>query len=419
MKRFILNFICKNESHVVERMLHSARSITDVIVAVDTGSTDNTIALIKAFGVQYNIPTFVYERPFDNFCNSRNHALEKTKEVARQLNYDLNNTWGFWFDCDEIMEISPRFCKESIQADLYYVKSREKENLFSKQLFFRLSRNFFWIGPIHEYITEHPHTYISDIVEDIIIIYERVGASWKGDLEKKFLMYVDKLKEFVAEGNRTFRWVLYIGDSYTAAASHCLDEERRRHQLLSARRYYEEAVELTENKKDEKYRLYERLAQNKIILQEPWPEIKQDYLNAYSGDARHAETLCGMIEYYLMEGDFQAAKIYSSFAYKKHHGNIPKGKDITDVKEKVYKWKLLFYHYCVLLNTGEVTAAKELYVQLKAIAHNSPADFTEEELLSVHLNSPRVYLWRNRMTKLKSAVGNLFKKHHPQPQLAQ
>jgi glycosyltransferase involved in cell wall biosynthesis len=419
MKRFILNFICKNESHVVLRMLESARSITDAIVAVDTGSEDNTIALIKGFGKQYNIPTFVHERLFDNFCNSRNYALEKAKEAALQLNYDLTSTWGFWFDCDEIMQISSQFKRDSIQQDLYYVKTRENEHLFSKQLFFRLSRNFYWIGPIHEYITETPHTYQSDYVEDITILYERVGASWNGNLEKKFLVYVEKLKEFVAIGNRTFRWVLYIGDSYTAAASYCRNEDRKRHLLVSARRYYEEAIELTENKKDQKYRSHERLAQNKIVLQEPWTEIKEDYLKAYSGDARHAETLCGIIEYYLMEGVFQIAKIYSSFAYKKYHGNVPKGKDITDVKEKVYTWKLLFYHYCTLLNTGETTAARNLYKQLKEIVSRNPENFTEQEQLSIHLNSPLVYLWRNRITTFKNSANGLYRSRNSHSKLVQ
>ncbi len=33
MNRFALNFICKNESHVIVRMLESVRPFTDLIVA--------------------------------------------------------------------------------------------------------------------------------------------------------------------------------------------------------------------------------------------------------------------------------------------------------------------------------------------------------------------------------------------------
>src|ERR1700722_18120606 len=111
MNRLALNFICKNESHVIQRMLDSTKSITDLILAVDTGSTDETISVISAFGKEHNIPTFIYKRPFDNFCNSRNYALEKLKLVIDDLNWDRESTWAFFIDCDEVMKIEKSFDK--------------------------------------------------------------------------------------------------------------------------------------------------------------------------------------------------------------------------------------------------------------------------------------------------------------------
>jgi glycosyltransferase involved in cell wall biosynthesis len=46
MNKLALNFICKDVSHVIERMLNSSKTITDLIVTVDTGSTDGTQDLI-------------------------------------------------------------------------------------------------------------------------------------------------------------------------------------------------------------------------------------------------------------------------------------------------------------------------------------------------------------------------------------
>ena len=77
MGKLALNFICKDESHVIGKMLESAKSITDLIVATDTGSTDGTQDIIRKFGEDNNIPTYVYDRPFDNFENSRNNSMEK------------------------------------------------------------------------------------------------------------------------------------------------------------------------------------------------------------------------------------------------------------------------------------------------------------------------------------------------------
>jgi glycosyltransferase involved in cell wall biosynthesis len=67
MPKLILNTIVKNESHCILKMLESAMKISDAIVIADTGSTDGTQDLIKKFGEENNIPTYVVERPFDDF----------------------------------------------------------------------------------------------------------------------------------------------------------------------------------------------------------------------------------------------------------------------------------------------------------------------------------------------------------------
>ena len=69
MSKLALNFICKNESHVIGKMLNSAKDIVDLIVVNDTGSTDGTQDIIKKFGEENDIPTYVFERQFDNFEN--------------------------------------------------------------------------------------------------------------------------------------------------------------------------------------------------------------------------------------------------------------------------------------------------------------------------------------------------------------
>mgnify|MGYP003347915063 CR=1 FL=1 len=48
--KLALNFICKNESQVIERMLNSNKPIVDLIVCNDTGSTDGTQDIIKKWG---------------------------------------------------------------------------------------------------------------------------------------------------------------------------------------------------------------------------------------------------------------------------------------------------------------------------------------------------------------------------------
>ena len=49
-KKLALVQIMKNEAHVVTRMLNSIKPIVDMIVMVDTGSTDDSINIVKKWG---------------------------------------------------------------------------------------------------------------------------------------------------------------------------------------------------------------------------------------------------------------------------------------------------------------------------------------------------------------------------------
>ena len=86
-----LSQIMKNEAHVAERMLNSIKPIIDAVFLVDTGSTDNTIEVCKAWGEKNNIPVFIKEKPFDNFESCRNAAMQFAKEHCE---------YCFWLDFD-------------------------------------------------------------------------------------------------------------------------------------------------------------------------------------------------------------------------------------------------------------------------------------------------------------------------------
>ena len=83
--KLILTQIMKDESHVAKRMLDSIKNIVDGICVVDTGSTDDSIEIVKNWGKENNVETYVIERPFDNFENSRNCSFEKAREKFAEL----------------------------------------------------------------------------------------------------------------------------------------------------------------------------------------------------------------------------------------------------------------------------------------------------------------------------------------------
>ena len=67
MVTLCLNMIVKNESKVIIRALESVVNIIDCFVICDTGSTDNTVQLIKDFFSTHNISGILKLTKFEDF----------------------------------------------------------------------------------------------------------------------------------------------------------------------------------------------------------------------------------------------------------------------------------------------------------------------------------------------------------------
>ena len=71
-----LNMIVKNESKIITRLFDSVLPIIDTYCICDTGSTDNTVELIKQYFDNKNIKGVVVTEPFKDFAYNRNFALQ-------------------------------------------------------------------------------------------------------------------------------------------------------------------------------------------------------------------------------------------------------------------------------------------------------------------------------------------------------
>lgn len=140
--------IVKNEEKYIEQCIKSVMSVVDEMVIVDTGSTDNTVKIVKKLGAK----VFSYEWEND-FSKARNFAISKA-----------TSDWIFILDADEVLHpddvhlIRPAiqttngdFLKTSIhdflgeEADMNNFLVRSGRHIFKKDV-------FQYVGIIHEAI---------------------------------------------------------------------------------------------------------------------------------------------------------------------------------------------------------------------------------------------------------------------------
>lgn len=142
--KITLYAICRNEEQNVEKFLKNAEKFDDVVV-VDTGSTDNTVQLLKDAGIK----VFNYEvsREEFDFSEARNLALSY-----------VETDWAFSLDFNEdVDEFYPEGL-DPIESDFTVFRHQrfddngEGSTVQSKEAHVRFHRtkNYKWINAVHE-----------------------------------------------------------------------------------------------------------------------------------------------------------------------------------------------------------------------------------------------------------------------------
>ena len=104
-----LNMIVRNEENNIIKCFDSIINLIDFYVISDTGSTDNTIAVIKNYFKEKGIDGFVFEDEWKDFSYNRNMALKHAKEVS-------NSDYLFIMDADDYL-VNDRILKDYLVKD--------------------------------------------------------------------------------------------------------------------------------------------------------------------------------------------------------------------------------------------------------------------------------------------------------------
>lgn len=180
--------ICKNEAKFVNRFMDTLEKEVDKVYILDTGSTDNTIELLKKRGA------IVHKRTYKkfHFDKARNDSLKFVPEdidVCICLDLDDLIQPGF------IKIIKDNWQENTCQMRYEYLYTVDEDNnpivaFYNDHIHSR--HNFKWKYPIHEVLNYTGDNYHCIVNHEIKIIH-------KPDHDKSRAFYLDLLEERVRE----------------------------------------------------------------------------------------------------------------------------------------------------------------------------------------------------------------------------
>lgn len=310
--------IVKNESHIILECLNSISKYIDYWVIVDTGSTDNTKEIIQNFFKEKNIPGELHERPWMNFGHNRSEALSLCDGKA---------DYCWMIDADDFIEGDFKF-PEVMDADGYAIRMGRPEFSWWRTQIYKTGIGWKYEGVLHEYAhcpNKNP-TNLKKIEGKYYVVARTVGGRNVGvDPVQKYSKDAITLEEALKTEPNNTRYQFYLGQSY-------FDSQ----QWEKAIEAYNKRAQMGGWPEEIFYSLL-RVGVAKAMLNRPWEEIQQAFLDCYNSRPNRAEPLYHIARIYRMNGKHGLAYIFAKMACQ-----IPYPKDdILFVVDEIYTFSAL------------------------------------------------------------------------------
>jgi glycosyltransferase involved in cell wall biosynthesis len=207
MNKIILISMIKNEEIIIERCLDSILNLVDGICITDTGSTDNTVSIINEYSKKINIPLKLYQDEWKNFGHNRSNSFLNALEFCKELNWDLNKTYGILLDADMKLVIG-KFDKNELNMIGYnIIQSNSNLDYYNTRLI-RMDYNWKCIGVTHEYWNGENKKSLN---KDVIYINDVGDGGCKSD---KISRDIRLLEQGIKDEPNNCRYYFYLAQSY-------------------------------------------------------------------------------------------------------------------------------------------------------------------------------------------------------------
>ena len=366
-KTICLNMIVKNEEHIIAKTLENITSYIpiDYWVISDTGSTDNTINIIKTFFRQRNIPGELLQHPWKDFGHNRTLALQAAHKKTDYI---------FIFDADD--SIHGNFKLPELNNE-WYMFEFGNQFKYIRPLLFTNHKRWKYTGVLHEYL--EPLDPISPAITfkgNYYIESGRLGNRSKNPdkyyhdallLEKAHIIEpIQKLKD---------RYAFYCAQSYRDAGEKYIDKS------------IEWYAKIIENKNQWSQERYYSALQLGILFHKKqiWDKSLHFFLKTVEFDNERIEGIVLAMQIYSQIGNHI---LVNSLYHKFKNYKVVENKLFIETTS--YKHRIEFYNS---LSSFFVNDCKEGY------------DCCKKILIGPHLNtSDRQLIIQNIMTGYRNFI---------------
>jgi glycosyltransferase involved in cell wall biosynthesis len=306
-----LCMMVKNEAQVIERALLSVRPHIDYWVICDTGSTDDTPAIIRS--VMDGIEGELHYTTWVNFGHNRQEVIRLAKDKADYI---------LIMDADMILNVKAPF-KHRLTDDYYDIRYEGGLD-YAQPMLISNRHNWQYKGVTHEYIYADTAETLG-LMPEITLTHFGDGGSRADKFERDIQLLLKGLED---EPDNS-RYMFYLAQSYK-------DTE----QWEQAIYWYQRRIDAQGWEEEQWYCMFQ-LAEMKSRLQHPWPEVLSAYLAAFDARPVRLEPIYAIVKHYRQAGQYFQGYLYSSIVMK----GIPYPEnDRLFIDRGVYEHLLLLEH---------------------------------------------------------------------------
>lgn len=298
-----LVMIVKNEAKSIRQTIASVKDQIDSYAIVDTGSTDGTVELARE--ALEGISGQIVNLPFVDYATTRNASLELAEKSGVVFALVLSGDETFVDPTRSLRTACEQFRDEGGPShDAYKIQMDMDRRRFDSVRLARLSAGWRYVGlgipgegVIHEVLMKEgvpppririPNCYIHHAETD--------PARKRSRLYKDLEILRNQIRRTPSDPRSWF---------YAARTLEQLGLHAQAHE------YYKRRVQLG-GWAEEQYEAAFHVANTALVLQHPWPDIQQMYLDAYAIDPRRAEPLYQIAFHWSQLGNHALAWMFAS-----------------------------------------------------------------------------------------------------------